>query len=1309
MSANLPAGADPDPIVSIDTIVSNAINVAIDTSRTSGVGPLAVFFDATATSGLLNDDYVGAYFEWNFDSTNIDPAREHHNTGFLAAHVFDAPGTYLVTLTVRDDSGATGIGQTNITVDATATAGWTTYCVSNAGTTCPVGGTPLSTFAQAKSVLAPNTRVLFKRGDSWNNVQWGFTGLDGPAVIGAYTDPNDPSAEAPIFRSSINSTSGIINPRDVHDLRISDIHIIGSDLNNGIVVGANSTNVLIQRVEIEHINGIAFSPGNAPFHTDGFFVFDSFAHDFTNYGLFANANRLAFVGNTITGLNAPTNGHGVRIAGGSKSIIQGNTITGNDTFTAITIRGRGPGSVNVDTIVSDNVVDDVITFQPQNFNYEEYVSHVLVERNVVRPPTGVPAIQDGININAQQVTVRNNVFYNVRRAVNPFTHPLSGAPVDLLVEGNTQYIDQETAWGQYFMGGYAQNATIRNNLMQSATTAKWSRFISSSYTQTSNNLAFYPFVAGACVGIDGTEGAAACADPRFLSTNPTNPNFLRLHAASPARDAGAWTAAYVDHAMVPRPHGGLMDVGAFEFAPSPQNRAPIITPVTHNALDRDPDKPGIQVYEGTPIDMSVAIAADPDGDTLTWEWLSRENGGTTTSISSGTMSASGIDDATFLYPVGSVSDYELILRVSDGTNTTTSSFDVQGERHIVSHANFENGLPLNSSTEGDVQIVDDGSGNNVAMLREGSDAAFSQTITLPDDVYELIFDYRFTNGGDGDMLRVSLDGITVFEQRGSEFAGVDFVTVAPIDVVAFAGQTAQLEFRLSSAGSDNAEIQVDDVTIVNGDYVAILFQEGSTATYTDADGDRVMVALSGPGTGQVMLTGQGPNDAFHLVLKGTNALSSVTITTAAGTITTIDKITVNNGSLNKFRAPTTNLASGFMATGSVAHLQLRDVLAGATTIDIGGTDAGLFSKLIFKRIKDLDLRIGSVVRAFAATDWQDTDGGGDRFEAPAVKSLLVKGDLANRSVNGQFDADLALSGSGTVLTALANAKIGGPVNNAVWDLNGSAGKIDIRGTLNGWTANVGGSLAMLKMTNAASADVSAAANVGKIKARQWLAGSLSAQAAGKLVISGDPIAQTVGDFGADVTLGSGDAVEQVLRRAKITGRITGGTWRMSGAAGAVVAGATASSWSANVLGKLNLLRTTSGDLSGTVSAGAFSRVKVQANLNSAMLLAGTNMGQDGRRGGVGASADTVTDGSIGSLVVRGAVLASVVGAGFDSVDGTFRDGNDRIAGTGASSIRTISIGGAAAASAYFGAGQYKSVRINGRLVDTMTSNNFFAT
>jgi len=93
---------------------ADEIQVSLKATRTSGVAPLPVFFDATGTtitSGSLHD----VEFLWDFgDSKSKHPTA----SGFTAAHVFEHPGLYNVEVQVKDASGTKLTRNVKISVSA---------------------------------------------------------------------------------------------------------------------------------------------------------------------------------------------------------------------------------------------------------------------------------------------------------------------------------------------------------------------------------------------------------------------------------------------------------------------------------------------------------------------------------------------------------------------------------------------------------------------------------------------------------------------------------------------------------------------------------------------------------------------------------------------------------------------------------------------------------------------------------------------------------------------------------------------------------------------------------------------------------------------------------------------------------------------------------------------------------------------------------------------------------------------------------------------------------------------------------------
>jgi PKD repeat protein len=96
------------PIIVSPTVAENiAPNAVLTASTQQGVAPLAISFDAGQSTD--QDGSISSYL-WSFGDGSTD-------TGITAAHIYNLPGSYVVTLQVIDDRGESSETSATITVD----------------------------------------------------------------------------------------------------------------------------------------------------------------------------------------------------------------------------------------------------------------------------------------------------------------------------------------------------------------------------------------------------------------------------------------------------------------------------------------------------------------------------------------------------------------------------------------------------------------------------------------------------------------------------------------------------------------------------------------------------------------------------------------------------------------------------------------------------------------------------------------------------------------------------------------------------------------------------------------------------------------------------------------------------------------------------------------------------------------------------------------------------------------------------------------------------------------------------------------
>lgn len=255
---------------------SGDITPLIAESRLTGAAPLYVHFDASGTTAtsLTSEPFHELEYTWNFGDTGAGSwsngaraefslsSSKDADIGPIAAHVFETPGTYTVTLNVRyDGTSATPITKTiTVTDPDTVFSGANTVCIANgtlpvAGVNgVPTGATCINTSdADAEittQLAAGRKRILFKRGDSFNVSTSILIRVAGPGHIGAYGTGADPiftnTAELTTFSISHSSTPGL------SDWRITDIDIdCGSYANgNGYNVAGEMDDLLFHKLGV---------------------------------------------------------------------------------------------------------------------------------------------------------------------------------------------------------------------------------------------------------------------------------------------------------------------------------------------------------------------------------------------------------------------------------------------------------------------------------------------------------------------------------------------------------------------------------------------------------------------------------------------------------------------------------------------------------------------------------------------------------------------------------------------------------------------------------------------------------------------------------------------------------------------------------------------------------------------------------------------------------------------------------------------------------------------------------------------------
>ena len=590
------------------TTTGNNIVPSLVPSRNSGVAPLSIFFDASATTDTgVSRPFHDLEYTWNFGDTNAGTwaygaspgSSKNAATGPVASHVFESSGTYTVSLTVFDGTNSKTI-QTRITVkdpDAVFT-GTNTICVgaervpASGAIGCPAHALVVKQkdFATAVNTYAhTGKRLLFRRGDTFTAPASGVIDKTGPGIVGAFGTGAPPT----VLRTSAYPILVVSDRRTpaIKDWRIMDLDFDGqSDIkedNAGITAGGGINQVLILRMNMRNMHrGVAAGPWGLDYLNttaqSGHTIFEEWAiidstitgipgcnsqdNYICDWRVYLAGKKISIQGNLLD--NQDTGGsHVIRSEYMSKGIISNNNIARAGVFQmAIKLHAwtwnaagvanpGGVGTYSEQVVISDNKIIGginpwTISLGPQNGTSDERVRDIIVERNWFTAGSGT---QLHMHINSSETTIRNNIC------------DLSGAtyhtcvgvvrwgttPDNVRVYNNTFYSGSSGDFYGVSIDAFSTNVTLKNNLGSAPnatnTPVMYSGTGASGFSQSNNLL---------------NNKASAL----FVSAKPSAPADFRLKALpNQARDTGLSTVpVFSDFFLLRRPQGKTTDIGAIE-------------------------------------------------------------------------------------------------------------------------------------------------------------------------------------------------------------------------------------------------------------------------------------------------------------------------------------------------------------------------------------------------------------------------------------------------------------------------------------------------------------------------------------------------------------------------------------------------------------------------------------------------------------------------------------------------------------------------------------------------------------------------
>lgn len=587
---------------------------AMTASRTSGVAPLGVSFSAEAEATTsASKPFHDRLYVWDFGDANGDVwalsgKSKNAAQGPVTAHVFEEPGTYTVTLTVSDSTGAVFAEAMDITVEDpdTVYSGTDTRCFCDSASSdfsgCPEGAlqTVTDDLSDIKSAVASGKRILLHRGSSWNS-----TGLDsdersigqqieGPVTFGAYGERVNPDdrgicENAPVIQLDYPLSDNyytVFGLKGASDWRIMDISLNATE--DYYAAASGSTDIgpcLLLRMKTTGFSlPIAISSYQTAGH-DQVMILDSDFSDTGTHAVYAGSENLVLMGNEFRDAGAS---HVVRIWQAYNGTISHNSFSGasldnSNGRHALKLHGMREDILDTEwgtwertrfVVLADNVFGGsgpwTIAIGPQNAEYDERLSDIIVENNRFFADYGnlsTELANSPLYVWASDISIRNNIFDGNGsdtsfKAITVEQRGVEPAPSGVHIFNNTIFkndVAEPASEYNFFAGIQVENLGEDVNIM--------------------NNLVLFPeddyadlvtvirnkddsvLTEGGNLLIQGTT-IHGLADPCLEDHLERD---YRLVRYSTAIDAGVYVPVFSDYGGNVRPENESHDAGAFEY------------------------------------------------------------------------------------------------------------------------------------------------------------------------------------------------------------------------------------------------------------------------------------------------------------------------------------------------------------------------------------------------------------------------------------------------------------------------------------------------------------------------------------------------------------------------------------------------------------------------------------------------------------------------------------------------------------------------------------------------------------------------
>lgn len=486
-------------------------------SRTTGVAPLSVFFTAGfSDSTPIKSDFHDFEYSWDFGDTPFDTwgtsgKPKNIDKGPVASHLFENPGVYTVSLSIRNETQVVDADTFTITVldpDAVFSAS-KTICISdvinNNFDGCPSGANHITTdnLSEMDNYVGSGRRILLHRGSSWTkNAGISVPGAITTFHIGAYGVCQSPSAQG-ICINAPHITLGnvkFIKLDGIHDFRLTDTSFTAEHEQQGEVIDGA---IGIQQLLVFRVKAMGFASAIDWSHwrnndNDRIVensVISCHIGETSNNVSYLGSEKLSYMGNIVFDSEAT---HTSRIWLSYQGVISHNIISGasyggSNGRHALKLHGPSEsvigtyaetGGIGLPhrskfTIIANNIFGGSgpwpVSIGPQDSSSDQRLSDIIIEKNKMLASFGTQSdtpVTIGLIFEGRYITARNNILdgttlNNDYIGISVTRRGIEATPLGNRVYNNTIYRNTEAVNGAIGIDidSSASDTVIRNNFI----------------------------------------------------------------------------------------------------------------------------------------------------------------------------------------------------------------------------------------------------------------------------------------------------------------------------------------------------------------------------------------------------------------------------------------------------------------------------------------------------------------------------------------------------------------------------------------------------------------------------------------------------------------------------------------------------------------------------------------------------------------------------------------------------------------------------------------------------------------------------